>query len=110
MKKTGLFTLLVVSLLAIAVAFPVMAAGPKSPAVAAPVAPAAAQPNTHPHIDEALEAMRAAKKHLQTAEHDFKGHRSKAVYHLDEAIKEAEICLNEKDNEKNDKMEKMEKK
>ena len=107
MKKTGLFTLLVVSLLAIAIAFPVMAAGPKSPAVAAP---AAAQPNTHPHIDEALDAMRAAKKHLQTAEHDFKGHRSKAVYHLDEAIKEAEICLNMKDNERDEKMDKMEKK
>jgi len=49
----------------------------------------------HPHIDEALEAMRAAKHHLETAEHDFHGHRVKAIEHLDAAIHEAEICQRE---------------
>jgi hypothetical protein len=49
----------------------------------------------HPHIDEALEAMRNAKHHLESAEHDFHGHRAKAIEHLDAAIHEAEICLRE---------------
>jgi hypothetical protein len=46
----------------------------------------------HPHIHEALEAMRAAKHHLESAEHDFDGHRMEAIKHLDMAIHEAEIC------------------
>jgi hypothetical protein len=79
-------------------AFPAAAAGPKAPAVPAPVvapapAPAAAMPAPpHPHIHEALEAMRAAKHHLESAEHDFDGHRVEAIKHLDMAIHEAEIC------------------
>jgi hypothetical protein len=50
-------------------------------------------PAPHPHIDEALEAMRNAKHHLETAEHDFGGHRVKAIEHLNQAIHEAEICI-----------------
>lgn len=46
----------------------------------------------HPHIHEALESMRAARHHLEAAEHDFDGHRSEAIKHLDMAIHEAEIC------------------
>jgi hypothetical protein len=66
------------------------------PAAAAPAAPAAAAPMPpHPHIDEALEAMHNAKHHLETAEHDFHGHRVKAIEHLDQAIHEAEICASE---------------
>jgi hypothetical protein len=53
---------------------------------------AAALPEHHPHIEEALEAMRAAKHHLESAEHDFEGHRAEAIKHLDMAIHEAEIC------------------
>ena len=52
-------------------------------------------PERHPHIDEALESMRAAKKHLESAEHDFHGHRVKAIEHLNQAIHEAEICMSE---------------
>jgi hypothetical protein len=37
--------------------------------------------------------MRAAKHHLESAEHDFNGHRAKAIAHLDRAIHEAEICM-----------------
>jgi hypothetical protein len=51
-----------------------------------------ATPERHPHIDEALESMRAAKHHLESAEHDFDGHRAEAIKHLDMAIHEAEIC------------------
>ena len=98
MKKTGLLTLLIMTTVLFALAFPAAAAGPKAAAVPAPAvapapAPAAvAMPEPHPHIHEALEAMRAAKHHLESAEHDFDGHRMEAIKHLDMAIHEAEIC------------------
>jgi hypothetical protein len=57
---------------------------------------AAAMPERHPHIDEAPESMRSARHHLESAEHDFRGHRAKAMEHLDRAIHEAEICLSMK--------------
>jgi hypothetical protein len=103
MKKIGFLTLLIMAalLFALTFAFPAAAAAPKGPAVpvaAAPAAPAAAAtPEAHPHIDEALEAMRSAKKHLEMAEHDFKGHRAKSLQHLQMAIREAEICMSMKD-------------
>jgi hypothetical protein len=100
MKKIAFLSLLITATLLLTLAFPAAAAGPKTaaapaPAVAAaPVAPAVAPvPERHPHIDEALESMRAAKHHLETADHDFDGHRKKAIEHLDQAIHEAEICM-----------------
>jgi hypothetical protein len=103
MKKIGFLTLLLTATLLLTLAFPVAAAGPKTPAVPVPAAAAApapgaaaAMPERHPHIDEALEAMRSAKHHLETAEHDFHGHRVKAIEHLDRAIHEAEICMSER--------------
>jgi hypothetical protein len=100
-KKIGFLTLLITATLLLTLAFPAAAAGPKAPAPApalAPVPPAAAAPvpERHPHIDEALESMRAAKHHLESAEHDFGGHRVKAIEHLNQAIKEAEICMSMK--------------
>lgn len=100
MKQIGLLSLLITAALMLSMAFPAAAAGPKAP-VPAPVAaavPAAATPAAmppHPHIDEALEAMRSAKHHLETANHDFHDHRRKAIEHLDAAIHEAEICASE---------------
>jgi len=103
MKKIGFLTLLITATLLFTLAFPAAAAGPKAPVApvpavaAAPAAPAVAPvPERHPHIDEALESMRAAKHHLETAEHDFDGHRAKAIEHLDKAIHEAEICMSMK--------------
>jgi hypothetical protein len=103
MKKIGFLTLLIMATLLLTLAFPAAAAGPNPPAAPAVVAvPAAAPaatpaatpaPPPHPHIDEALEAMRNAKHHLETADHDFGGHRVKAIEHLNQAIHEAEICL-----------------
>jgi hypothetical protein len=100
LKKIGLLTLLVFATLLFTLALTAAAAGPKAPAaplpaVAAPQAsPAAAPtPEAHPHIDEALEAMRSAKHHLESADHDFKGHRVKSLAHLQKAIEEAEMCL-----------------
>jgi hypothetical protein len=97
MKKIGMTTLLTTTALLFAIAFPVAAAGPKPPAlpaVGAPPLPAAAPAplGPHPHIHEALEAMRTAQHQLQTAEHDFSGHRQKSLEHLNQAIREAEIC------------------
>jgi hypothetical protein len=102
MKKIGFLTLLITASLLLTLAFPVAAAGPKPAAAPAPVAaatpaPAAAVvPERHPHIDEALESMRAAKHHLESAEHDFDGHRAKAIEHLNQAMHEAEICMSMK--------------
>jgi hypothetical protein len=99
MKKIGLLTLLIAAALLLTLASPV-AAGPKAPVAPVPVAaatpaavPAAAMPERHPHIEEALESMRAAKHHLESAEHDFGGHRVKSIEHLNRAIREAEICM-----------------
>jgi hypothetical protein len=99
MKNIGFLTLLIMATLLFTLAFPAAAAGPKAAApapvvAAAPSTPAVAPvPERHPHIDEALESMRAAKHHLETADHDFDGHRTKAIEHLDKAIHEAEICM-----------------
>jgi hypothetical protein len=101
MKKIGFLTLLIMATLLFSLAFTVAASGPKTPApvsaVATPAPAVAAMPTPppHPHITEGLEAMRAAKHHLETAAHDFHGHRVKAIEHLDMAIHEAEICEQE---------------
>jgi hypothetical protein len=99
-NRIGFVITLLVAALVFSLAFPAIAAGPKAPAPPVAAVPAiAAVPapaERHPHIDEALEAMRTAKHQLQTAEHDFGGHRVKAIEHLDQAIREAEICMSMK--------------
>jgi Skp family chaperone for outer membrane proteins len=100
MKTVGFLTLLIMATLLFTLAFSAAAAEPKLPAApvpaaaATPVAPTpAATPERHPHIEQALEDMRAARKELQSAEHDFQGHRVKSIEHLNQALDEAEICL-----------------
>ncbi len=102
MKKIGILTLLIMATLLFTLAFTAAAAGPKTTAapalaVVAPAVPAAAAPAPppHPHIAEGLEAMRNAKHHLEAATDNFHGHRAKAIEHLDQAIHEAEICMQE---------------
>jgi hypothetical protein len=101
MKKIGFLTLLLTATLLLALAFPVSAAGPKSPpsaVAAAPPSPAAAAPTPappHPRVHEAIEAMRNAREHMEHAEGEFHGHRAKAIEHLDAAIHEAEMCERE---------------
>jgi len=95
MNKISIVGLLTVATLFFTLSFPAVAAGPKAPAPPVPAAPVVAPapvPEPHPHIHEGLEAMRAAKHHLESAAHDFEGHRVKAIEHLDQAIREAEIC------------------
>lgn len=98
MKKIGFLTLLMMATLLFTLAFPAAAAGPKAPAPPVPAAPAVAPTPEppHPQIKDALEAMRTAKHHLEGAAHDFEGHRVKAIEHLDQAIREAEICMSMK--------------
>ena len=102
MKRFGFLTLLMMATVLLVIAFPAAAAGPKAPAPPVPAAPVvalapavapAAMPDEHPHIKDALEAMRNAKHHLESAAHDYDGHRVKAIEHLDRAIHEAEICM-----------------
>jgi hypothetical protein len=100
MKNIGILTLLITATLLLALALPVGAAGPKAAAtpVAAVAAPApAASPAMppHPEIAAALEAMHNARHHLDDAAHDFHGHRVKAIEHLDAAMHEADICMQE---------------
>jgi len=105
MKKILGLTLLVLVTVLLTLAI-TAAAAPKAPsalpapsvaALPAP-APVAALPDAddHPHIRAALEAMRNAKHELETAAHDFHGHRVESLKHLDAAIHEAEMCEREK--------------
>jgi hypothetical protein len=100
MKKIGFLTLLIAAMFLLALTFSM--AGPKAPAGLVPVAAAAPAPAApaamppHPHIGEALEAMRSAKHHLESAEGDFHGHRGKALEHLSQAIHQAEECEHER--------------
>jgi predicted lipid-binding transport protein (Tim44 family) len=102
MQKIVFLTLLILATVLVTLALSA-AAAPKTPAqpaaaaaaAPAPAAAAAALPEEHPEIHDALEAMHNAKHHLESAAHDFHGHRVKAIEHLDQAIHEAEICMQE---------------
>ena len=97
MKKIGFLSVLITATLLLTLGFTAAAAGPKSAATPAPVVAAAPAPAAapampmHPHIDEALESMRAAKHHLESAEHDFHGHRTKAIEHLNMADRKSVV-------------------
>jgi hypothetical protein len=101
MKKIGFLSLLITAMLLLTLALPVGAAGPKGPAgpvLAAPASPAvvaAAPMPPHPRVEHALEALRSAREHMRNAEGEFHGHRDKAIEHIDAAIHEAEICMQE---------------
>jgi hypothetical protein len=52
--------------------------------------PATIEP--HPHIRAAVGELVEAKKELQTAAHDFGGHRAAAVRAVDAAIKQLRLA------------------
>lgn len=99
--KARIISLLAVASLVLAFAFlsstpaaPHKANVPAAPAAnAQPATSAAAAPEPHPQIREALGALRRAKEHMEHAAHDFGGHRVEALRATDEAIKQLEICL-----------------
>jgi hypothetical protein len=99
MKKIGFLTLLILATVLITLALSAATAGPKAPAqpaAAAPAPSAAAVPQEkHPHIHAGLEAMREAKRQMEAAASEYHGHRAKSIEHLNQAIHEAEICMQE---------------
>jgi hypothetical protein len=97
MKKIGFLTLLILAIALATLAFTAAATptAPAQPAVTAAAAVAAMPPGEHPEIHAALDAMHTAKDRLEHAAHDFHGHRVESIKHLDMAIHEAEICMQE---------------
>jgi len=100
MKNIGFLTLLIMATLLLTLAFPVGAAGPRAaaaPAVAAAAPAAVVSPAMppHPRVEHAIEALRSARDHMEHAEGAFHGHRDKTIEHIDAAIHEAEICMQE---------------
>jgi len=47
----------------------------------------------HPHIRGAIHELQEARKELQTAAHDFGGHRVDALRSVDEAIHQLQLAL-----------------
>jgi Ni/Co efflux regulator RcnB len=47
----------------------------------------------HPEIEAAVHHLREAKNSLEHANHDFGGHRAKAIEHVNQALAECEQAL-----------------
>jgi hypothetical protein len=47
----------------------------------------------HPHIHAAVRELQEAKRELQTAAHDFGGHRKEAIEAIDNALKQLQEAL-----------------
>ncbi len=62
---------------------------PKAPAQILKGEPA----EQHPHIRAALRELREARHELETAAHDFGGHRKEAIEAVDNAIKQLQRAL-----------------
>jgi hypothetical protein len=89
--KNRLMYMFAIVALVFALAFPVVA--PAAPPVPKPQPTPAAAPEPHPHIREAIEALRSARNDLNHASHDFGGHRADAIKTIDESIRQLQICL-----------------
>jgi hypothetical protein len=71
-----------------------------SPVISTAASPAPAPPQVlkgaaelHPHIRAAINELREARKELETAAHDFGGHRKEALESVDNAIKQLQEAL-----------------
>jgi hypothetical protein len=82
-----------VALLLSVIAFTPSLSKAAAPAVANPAAAAPAPPEQHPHIRAALRELREAKHELETAAHDFGGHRKEAIESIDNSIRQLEEAL-----------------
>lgn len=47
----------------------------------------------HPHIRAAIQELREARRELETAAHDFGGHRKEAIEAIDNAIRQLQQAL-----------------
>ncbi len=92
MKHWSLSVAAIVALV-LALAFPVaVPAAPPAPKPQ-PGVPAAAAPEPHSEIHEAIASLRRAREHLDHAAHDFGGHRDEAIRAIDVAINQLQTCL-----------------
>jgi hypothetical protein len=92
--KMKSISLLIASIFVLALVFTVGSpAAPNGKAL-----PAAAAPEPHPQIREAIASLRRAKEHLEHAAHDFGGHRVEAIRATDDAIHQLEECLRDDKN------------
>jgi len=55
--------------------------------------PITAQKEEHPNIQAAIHHLEEARTNLQNAAHDFGGHRSAALKHVNEALEECHEAL-----------------
>ena len=84
------FSALSLCLILLAITPAVIAAPPAAPKPAPAAAPPAEQ---HPHIRTAIRELREARRELETAAHDFGGHRKEAMEAVDNAIKQLQEAL-----------------
>lgn len=90
MKRTIITCLAALAVLG----FTILYGAPKPQPVPAPALMAAPAPvPEHPDIRAACRALENAKGHLETAAHDFGGHRVKALEHTNHAIEECHEAL-----------------
>ena len=50
-------------------------------------------PEPHPHIRVAIRELRETRRDLETAAHDFCGHKRDAIREVDEAIRQLQLAL-----------------
>lgn len=88
-------SVLVVAVLVLAIAVPMMtsAAPPNGKETAAPAQVLKGSREAHPHIRAAIHELQEARRELETAAHDFGGHRKEAIESVDNAIKQLKEAL-----------------
>ena len=71
------------------------AEAPKAAAASAPASQKASKNSEeqHPHIRASVRELREARRELETAAHDFGGHRKEAIEAVDNAIRQLEQAL-----------------
>ncbi|HLJ88063.1 MAG TPA: hypothetical protein VKZ53_14670 [Candidatus Angelobacter sp.] len=89
MLKKILSLLLLVGLVGLVPAFSATPVPAPKPAAPAP----APRPEQHPHIRSAIRELQEAKHELETAAHDFGGHRKEALEAVDKAINQLKEAL-----------------
>jgi hypothetical protein len=99
MKRTLILCAVGVALLAATLLPVVFHAQPGSPrpsaavAATAPAAAASPAPQHHPRIEAAIHHLEEARRELQAAPEEFRGHRVKAIEHVDRALDECHKAL-----------------
>ena len=81
------------TLLALAISFPTAAQQKAPTSNFLPKAQEGRHHEEHPHIRGAIRELQEAKHELQTAAHDFGGHRADALRSCDEAIHQLQLAL-----------------